>query len=84
MEASSLYPLTSFPTMIDPTTITDRMERSSENRLGRDLRGGSCSGRNMSRESSCGGVAASAKRREGQLFPDADIQKPRTYQISPE
>jgi len=38
----------------------------------------------MSRESAGEAVSATAKRREGHLFPDADIQKPRTYQISPE
>jgi hypothetical protein len=70
--------------MIDPTTITDRMERAAENRTGGDLRGGSRSGRNMSRPQAGDAVKATAKRREGQLFPDADIQNNRTYQISPE
>lgn len=61
-----------------------RMIETPPNRLRGDLRGGSGSGRNMSREDGREGGNGTAKRREGHLFPDADIQKPRTYQISPE
>jgi hypothetical protein len=70
--------------MIQPSHITDRMTRSSENRAGRDFRGGCASGRKTNQAVSQAGGEGIAMRREGHLFPDTDIQKPRTYQIEPE
>lgn len=60
------------------------MIRHAENRTGGDSRGGSMPGRNMNREAACEGRKAIAMRREGQLFAEAETQKPRTYQIEPE
>lgn len=70
--------------MISKTHITHRMETAPENRAGRDLPGGSPTGRNMNRATPCDAVEATAKRREGQLFADSETRKPRNYQIAPE
>lgn len=60
------------------------MIEKSETRQNASLAGDHAPGRDMSRAGACERVAASAKRREGELFAERDIQKPRTYQISPE
>ena len=59
---------------------SNRMVHDSENRAGRDLRGGLACGRNINRETDCDAGKAIAKRREGQLFAEADVRKPKNYQ----
>ncbi len=70
--------------MIHPTHINNRMNREAENRAGRDSRGGCAPGRNMSRERAEAGGKAIAMAREGQLFAESAMRKPRIYQQSHE
>jgi hypothetical protein len=70
--------------MIHPTHINDRMTREAENRAGGDSRGGCATRRNMNRERDSEGGKAIAMAREGQLFAESEMRKPRIYQQSHE
>lgn len=70
--------------MISKQDTEDRMIRHAENRTGCDSGGGSAAGRNMNRAATKEPATVSAMLREGQLFADGDVVKPRNYQMSAE